>query len=85
MKIFYTPQFHRQYKKLPAGVKKLVEEKEILFREDWHDPILKTHKLKGKLSGLWSFSVDNKYRIIFECPDRETIYFHIIGDHGIYD
>ena len=40
---------------------------------------LKTHKLKGKLNQLWSFSVNYGYRIIFEFADSETVYFFDIG------
>lgn len=86
MEIIYSSKFAREYKKLPIGVKEIAEEHEILFRENPFDPKLKTHKLKGKLSGFLSFSIGYKYRIIFEfAKDKNTVYFHSVGAHDIYE
>lgn len=78
MEIIYSSKFAREYKKLPNNIKNIAEEQEIIFRKDPFDPKLKTHKLKGKLSGFLSFSIGYKYRIIFEfAKDKNTVYFHI--------
>ncbi len=85
MKIIYSPKFAREYKKLSKTVKDIAEQQEKIFRKDLFDPKLKTHKLKGKLNGFSSFSIDHKYRIIFEfSKDKKTIYFHSVGSHDIY-
>ena len=85
MEIIYSTKFAREYKKLPDSIKDIAEEQEILFRKDPFDPRLKTHKLKGKFSGFLSFSVDYKHRIIFEfSKDKNTVYFHSVGDHDVY-
>ena len=84
MKIFYSSKFAREYKKLPLSVKKIAEKKEESFRKNPFDPKLKTHKLKGNLKGFLSFSVNQKYRIIFEFADSKTIWFHSVGEHSIY-
>ncbi len=84
MKIFYSSKFSRDYKKLPLGVKRMAEKKELIFRKDPFDPRLRTHKLKGTLSGFFSFSINQKYRIIFEIVNKNTIWFHSVGDHAIY-
>lgn len=85
MNIIYGPRFARDYKKLPDSIKDVAEENEIIFRKNPFNPKLKTHKLKGKLSGFLSFSIDYKYRIIFEfSQDGKTAYFHLVGDHDIY-
>jgi len=85
MEIIYSPRFAKSYKKLPARIKKIAEQKEAIFRNDPFDQRLKTHKLSGKLDGLLAFSIDQKYRIIFEfSKDKKTIYFHQAGDHDIY-
>ena len=85
MKIIYGSKFAREYKKLPDNIKDIAEEQEVLFRANPFNPKLKTHKLKGKLSGFSSFSIGHKYRIIFEfSEDKNTIYFHSAGDHDIY-
>lgn len=84
MKIYYSGKFAREYKKLPLTVRSLAKEKEEIFRKNPFEPRLETHKLKAGLRGFWSFSINNKYRIIFEFVDRETIWFHSVGDHSIY-
>lgn len=85
MEIIYSSKFAREYKKLTEAIKILAEEQEIIFRKNPFDQRLKTHKLKGKFDGFFSFSIGYKYRIIFEfAKDRKTVYFHTVGNHDIY-
>lgn len=84
MKIYYSSKFEREYKKLPKEIKKLAEEKEATFRESHFNPLLNTHKLHGRFREYWAFSVNDKYRIIFEFAKKDMIWFHSIGDHSIY-
>jgi toxin HigB-1 len=85
MNILYSPQFARKYKKLPSTVKQQAIKQEKIFRKNPRDKRLKTHKLKGRLSKFWSFSIGYKYRIIFEFKKSDKVYFHTIGDHRIYE
>lgn len=86
MEIIYSSKFAREYKKMTTTVKDMAEQQEIIFRKDPFDPQLKTHKLKGRLSEFFSFSIGYKYRIIFEfAKDKNTVYFHSIGNHDIYE
>jgi len=84
VKIYYTSQFATSYKKLPKSIKLEAELKEKLFRKNPFDSALKTHKLTGKLRSFWSFSVDRKYRIIFEFINKNEVVFHKTGTHDIY-
>ncbi|HLD70636.1 MAG TPA: type II toxin-antitoxin system mRNA interferase toxin, RelE/StbE family [Negativicutes bacterium] len=84
MKIIYSRQFQKEYEKLPALLKEKVEKKESVFRNNPFDTRLKTHKLSGQFEGFWSFSIDYRYRIIFELKGESSAIFHIIGDHSIY-
>lgn len=84
MKIIYTSKFLREYKKISEKIKISAEEKEKIFRKNPFDPILNTHKLHGRLKEFWSFSVGYKYRIIFEFRENDLIYFHLVGNHDIY-
>lgn len=55
-----------------------------LLAEDAFHPILKTHKLKGKLEGSWACSVGYDLRIIFEFVQHEgseAILLEAIGTH----
>lgn len=85
IKIYYRPVFTRKYKKLPKALQEEVKEKISIFKEDQNNKFLKTHKLKGKFNGLWSFSVNYKYRIIFVYLDKNTIALLSVGDHDVYN
>ena len=69
---------------MPLKIKKIAEKKEQIFRKDPFTPQLKTHKLKGSLKDFFSFSINQKYRIIFEFVNSHTIWFHSVGEHSIY-
>lgn len=83
MKIYYHPHFLKSYKFLDKDIKRKAEIKEKIFRKNSFHPSLKTHKLSGKLKKQWSFSVGNKYRILFEFDNGDVIFLHI-GTHKIY-
>lgn len=84
MKIFYSSKFAREYKKLPLAVKKKAEKQEKFFRQNPFDSKSKTHKLSGSLKDFWAFSIDNKYRIVFEFVNEKRVWFHSTGDHSVY-
>lgn len=84
MKIYYSAKFLKGYKRLPVSVKEIAEEKEAIFRKNPFDGSLRTHKLGGKLSGYWSFSLNLHYRIIFVI-EGEDVWFLVIGGHEIYN
>lgn len=84
MEIFYSPEFIRLFKKLPRELKSKALEKEKIFRLNYRDPRLKTHKLSGKLAGRLGFWIDFKNRIIFSLVNKKTAHFHSVGDHDIY-
>lgn len=84
MRIYYSSKFAREYKGLTKRVKQNAKEKEKIFRKNPFNPLLKTHKLKGNLKGFWFFSINRKYRIIFEFRGKDTIWFHSVGDHSVY-
>ena len=83
MNIYYHPQFKKSYRKLPNEIKTLAETREIIFRKNPFSPQLQTHKLHGKLKNQWSFSINNKYRIMFEFHKLD-ITFLDISDHDLY-
>ena len=84
MKIIYTSQFVRGYKKLPRKIKLVAEKKEIIFRKNPFEISLDTHKLHGKLRQFWSFRINFDYRIVFEFYEKDIIYFHLAGSHSVY-
>ena len=79
----YSSGFLKGLKKFPKSQLKFLEQKENIFRQDPFDPRLKTHKLKGKLSDFYSFSVSYHWRIVFH-SEHDVVIFDIIGTHEVY-
>ncbi len=84
LRIGYKTAFFRSFNKLPAELQDEVEERIELFRTDAKNPSLRIHKLKGKMAGQWSFSVNYAYRIIFMYEDTKTAVLIAVGDHDVY-
>ena len=83
--IHYNDTFEEQFLTLPKNIQKKACKKEKLFRENPFHPPLRLHKLKGKLNGMWSISIDMKYRIIFKPIETGIMLFISIGLHAIYE
>ncbi|MEK7596644.1 MAG: type II toxin-antitoxin system mRNA interferase toxin, RelE/StbE family [Patescibacteria group bacterium] len=84
MRVFLSSSFLKAYKKLPAVVVDLFAFKREIFFKDPFDIQLKTHKLHGTQRGLYSFSLDRKYRVIFCFDENADIVLIKIGKHDIY-
>ncbi|HQJ93989.1 MAG TPA: type II toxin-antitoxin system mRNA interferase toxin, RelE/StbE family [Syntrophorhabdaceae bacterium] len=52
-----------------------------IFVKDPFQPSLRTHKLTGKLEGLWAFSVSYDCRVIFKFLSKTEILLIDIGGH----
>jgi mRNA interferase YafQ len=89
MQVVWGSSFKRSFKKITKKnpqLKELIIEALLLLAEDPFTPSLKSHKLTGNLTGLWSCSVAYDCRIIFEfSEDNEAIEIFIlllnIGTH----
>jgi len=81
--VFYSSSFKKSIKKHLSNRNK-IERTIAKFIDNPFNPSLKTHKLIGKLSNYWSFSVDYHLRILFEFIDQKTVGFIDIWTHEIY-
>lgn len=84
MEVIYKPIFIRQFNKLGKDLQEEVLEKVELFKDVSTHQVLKVHKLNGKLKNYYSFSVNYRYRIIFEFKTKNIVHILSIGDHDIY-
>lgn len=82
--ISYTPSFIKQYNSLEKDLQDEVVDKIELFKKIKNHKQLKVHKLKGKLNGRYSFSVNYNTRIVFNYVSKKEAVFLVIGDHDIY-
>ena len=56
-------------------------ERVAIFRNNPHDPRLRTHRLSGAMRGWWSFSIEYDLRVIFSFVEPHRAYFTDIGTH----
>ncbi len=85
MDILYTPSFMRQLESLPFELQEEALDAIDDVRTATNHRRLKVHKLKGKLSGRYAFSVNYKIRIVFSYTKEKHILLLAIGDHDIYN
>ncbi len=52
-----------------------------LFSTDPFNKQLRTHKLTGKLQGLWAFSVDYDVRVVFSFLSETEVLLVDMGSH----
>jgi len=84
IKISFSSSFKKAFKKKirnNIGLEEKFWNKIEIFQNDPYDPVLKTHKLSGKLKDLWSFRLDYDIRVIFFFSDNNEALFIDIGAH----
>ncbi len=84
IEVAYKPSFVREYGNLESSLQEEVKEKIEFFKKRKNHKHLKVHKLKGKLSGRWSFSVNYRYRIVFMWESKQKAVLLAVGDHDVY-
>ncbi len=84
IEVFFTSAFVRAVKALPEDLFEQTLKKIELFKNKTNHSILDVHKLHGKLSNCWSFSVNYGYRVVFEYIGKGKVLFHNIGNHKVY-
>ncbi len=84
MVINFKPSFVREFKKLPSELQEEVLERIELLKKVANHKKLKVHKLKGRLSDFYSFSVTYSHRIVFSYESKTEVVFLAIGDHDVY-
>lgn len=85
MEVSYTRAFFKRLNKYDADLKELIFEKIEEFTQSENHTRLKVHKLHGKFSKFYSFSVNYKMRIVFEYISKDEVALLTIGDHDIYN
>lgn len=84
IKITWDQGFKRIYKKKIKNnneLKKRFWDAMELFSKNPFNPRLRTHKLTGKLEGLWAFSIAFDCRIIFKFLSKNEVLLIDIGGH----
>jgi len=91
--VVLASSFKRAFKRLVGRQPQLeerIQERLALLTADPFNPLLQTHKLKGKLSGAWACSVDYDCRIVFnfvqniESGEEEILLIDIGAHDEVY-
>lgn len=86
IEISATATFDRLFKKLPQATQRKAATKTELFKDNPLHPSLHTEKLHPKHHDVWSFRVDQAYRIVFKFIGPDHAEFRYIGHHhSIYN
>ena len=87
-KIVWDAGFKKSYRKKirhSEDLKKKFWKNMRLFSEDPFHKSLRTHKLTGKLDGLWAFSIDYDTRVIFSfLSDGDVLLVDFGGHDEVY-
>jgi len=84
IEVFWDQGFKRAYRKKvknDAELKERFWDAMEMFAKDPFHPRLRTHKLTGRLEGLWAFSVSFDCRVIFKLLSKTEILLIDIGGH----
>jgi mRNA-degrading endonuclease RelE of RelBE toxin-antitoxin system len=85
MKIVYTKEFIRDYRKLPDKIQKLFDKQISLLLLDSKHPSLHIKKTKGNLlknyQNIFEGRIDRGYRFLFLIETGEFIFLRC-GSHG---
>ena len=83
--LIWGSSFKRAYKrtiKTKPFLKDKIHDCLRLFANEPFHPSLNTHKLSGKLKGLWAFVVESDCRIVFQFQKNGDALLIDIGKHG---
>ena len=83
MVIRKTDDFLQDVEELPAGIQKLLEKQEDIFRANWLDPRLHTKRMR-ELPGVYSFRITRRYRALFYWKGEEAVLFSIGHRKDVY-
>ena len=83
MVVNLSPRFQRAYRRLPAPIQADFKHKIQIFLQDPRHPMLKTHKLKGRLQECLAFRLVRGYRVLFEFSSADTVNLLDVGPHNL--
>lgn len=79
-----SSRFKKSLRHLPPAIQNKLDARDQWFRQNAFDPRLKTHQLKGKREGFWSYSVDYRYRVVFKFARNDVVVYVDVGTHDVY-
>lgn len=86
MEVSFSPLFVKTLQSFPDALREEVITKINLLQDEQNHEMLRVHKLKGRLKGYYAFSVNYRFRILFQYVGKpRRAYLLTVGDHDVYD
>ena len=85
LQVHFKPSFIRQVNRLPKALQDELIEKIALFKNSRNHRALRVHKLHGHLKDCYGFSVNFRFRVVFEYTSKTEAVLLAIGDHSMYE
>jgi len=82
MTVRFSKRFVKQLAKLPPSVQRAAYVRIELMLSNPDDPILRRHRLAGRLSHLWSIDITGGVRALYEIVGGEVVVYQVIGTHS---
>jgi len=82
--VHFSPHFFKSFQRLPRSIQSQAKKKDGWFRQNPFDRRLRTHKLKGELLGVWAYSINREYRVLFRFLNGDEVIYYDIGTHEVY-
>ncbi len=84
MKVRFSKEFIKKYKKANVRIRKRVDKQILTFESNPNDPGLRNHPLHNEWLGYRSIDITNDYRAIYEeveAGEDVSAYFVDLGTH----
>jgi addiction module RelE/StbE family toxin len=84
MRVRYTTEFYKLYKKSDVRIRNAVDRKIEIFQKDHLNSELNNHPLRDEYEGFSSIDITNDYRAVYEevkAGDETIAYFFLLGTH----
>jgi len=82
MKVRFSKRFVKQLARLPKTTQLAAYTRIELMLANPDDPILRRHRLAGKLKHLTSIDITGDVRALYETIDDSIVVYQMIGTHS---
>ncbi|MDR1264919.1 MAG: type II toxin-antitoxin system RelE/ParE family toxin [Propionibacteriaceae bacterium] len=81
MRVRFAKPFVKQLARLPRSTQATALARIDLMLAHPDDPLLRRHRLQGRLRHLWSIDITGDVRALYELVGDETVVYQLIGSH----
>ena len=81
IELLSSDEFEDRFRALPKQLQRKALKQQKIFSNNPLHPSLNTEKIAPKDRGIWTFRVDEKYRIAFRFVGGRTVLLLTVGPH----